>query len=58
MANEITIKGKLARKGERMTKGKGWRLAKVTGRKRVFKASLRYIMNVGSKRIAIFNVPK
>ena len=37
MATEITIKGRLARKGERMTKGKGWRLATVTGRKRVFK---------------------
>ena len=58
MASEITIKGKLARKGEKLTKGKGWRLAKVTGRKRVFKAILIHIMNFGNKRIAIFNVPK
>lgn len=58
MASEITIKGRQARKGERMTKGKGWRLATVTGRKRVFKGSLLYTMNFGNKRIAIFSVPK
>lgn len=58
MATEITIKGQAARRGERMTKGKGWRLAFVSGRKRVFKASLLHTMNFGNKRIAIFNVPK
>jgi hypothetical protein len=27
MASDITIKGEKAKKGERMTKGTGWRLA-------------------------------
>ena len=58
MANEIKIKGKKARVGERMTKGKGWRLAKVRGRKRVFVGALLYTMNFGGKRLAIFSVPK
>jgi len=58
MANEITIKGKKARKGERMTKGKGWRLAAVKGRKRIFVAALLDTYNFGKKRLAIFSVPK
>jgi hypothetical protein len=29
----ITIKGQKARRGERMTSGKGWRLVKVRGKK-------------------------
>jgi hypothetical protein len=35
MAGEISIKGKKAPKGEKMTKGTGWRLAATSGRKRV-----------------------
>lgn len=58
MASEITIKGKRAPRGEKMTKGKGWRLATVTGRKRVFVGTLLHTINMGSKRIAIFSVPK
>jgi hypothetical protein len=58
MASEITIKGKKPRKGEKMTKGTGWRLAVVRGRKRVFVATLLETINMGSKRIAIFSVPK
>lgn len=58
MATEIRIKGEKAKKGERMTKGKGWRLATVTGRKRVFVATLIQTVNFGQKRIAIFSVPK
>lgn len=58
MANELTILGKKAKRGERMTKGTGWRLATVRGRKRVFVATLLYTANFGSKRIAIFSVPK
>jgi hypothetical protein len=58
MAAEIRIKGQKARKGERMTKGTGWRLAIVKGRKRVFVGTLVHTMNFGSKRIAIFSVPK
>ena len=58
MASGITIKGQKARQGERMTKGKGWRLAIVKGRKRVFVATLLTTMNFGDKRLAIFSVPK
>ena len=58
MATEITIKGQEAQNGERMTKGKGWRLATVTGRRRVFKGGLLYTMNFGDKRIAMFSMPK
>ncbi len=58
MAAEITIKGKKARRGERMTKGTGWRLAKISGRKRVFVGTLLETINMGSRRIAIFSVPK
>lgn len=36
MAGGITIKGQKAKRGKRMTKGAGWRLATTTGRKRVF----------------------
>jgi hypothetical protein len=58
MAIEISIKGKKARRGERMTKGTGWRLAIVRGRKRVFVGTLIQTINIGTKRIAIFSVPK
>jgi hypothetical protein len=51
----ITIKGQKAKRGERMRSGKGWRLAK--GR-RVFVGTLLGTFNLGSKRIAIFSVPK
>jgi hypothetical protein len=57
-ASEITIRGKKPRRGEKMTKGTGWRLAKVSGRKRVFVGTLLETINMGSKRIAIFSVPK
>jgi len=58
MASEIIIKGQKAKKGERMTKGTGWRLATVKGRKRVFVGTLIETFNFGSKRLAIFSVPK
>ncbi len=58
MANEITIKGEKAKRGERMTKGSGWRLAATTGRKRIFAGSLLTTINMGNKRLAIFSVPK
>jgi hypothetical protein len=58
MAAGISIKGKRARRGERMTKGKGWRLAAVSGRKRVFVGTLLQTLNFGGKRLAIFSVPK
>lgn len=58
MAAEITIKGKKARKGERMTKGSGWRLATVKGTKRVFVGTLLWTFNSGHKRLAVFSVPK
>jgi hypothetical protein len=58
MAGEISIKGQKAKRGERMTKGKGWRLATVNRRKRVFVGTLLYTINMGNKRLAIFSVPK
>ena len=58
MASDIIIRGAKARKGERMTKGTGWRLATTKGRKRVFVARLIDTINVGATRIAIFRVPK
>ena len=58
MAGGISIKGQRARRGERMTKGKGWRLATVSGRKRVFVGTLLHTLNFGGKRLAIFSVPK
>ena len=58
MAAEIRIEGRKARKGERMTRGKGWRLATVRGRKRIFVGTLLHTLNFGSKRLAIFSVPK
>lgn len=58
MAVGITIKGKKAKRGKRMTKGAGWRLATTTGHKRVFSATLLSTLNFGKKRLAIFSVPK
>jgi len=61
MAAEIIIKGQPAKKGTRMTKAKGgggWRLAPVTGKIRIFPATLLTTFNFGDRRIAIFSVPK
>lgn len=58
MAGEITIRGDKAKKGERMTKGKGWRLATVKGSRWVFVGTLLETINMGNKRLAIFSVPK
>jgi hypothetical protein len=58
MANEITIKGRKAKRGERMTRGSGWRLATTKGEKRVFVGTLLETINRGKERIAIFSVPK
>jgi len=55
---DIIIKGKKAAKGEKMTKGTGWRLATSKGKKRVFVATLLETVNKGGIRIAIFSVPK
>lgn len=54
----LTFSGRKAKRGERMTKGKGWRLAVVKGDKRVFVGTLLETINLGDKRIAIFSVPK
>ena len=58
MPSEITVHGKKAKRGERMTKGTGWRLARVRGDKLVFVGTLLETINLGSKRLAIFSVPK
>jgi hypothetical protein len=54
----ITIEGEMAPKGTKMTKGKGWQLVATSGRKRVFVGTLLETINIGTKRIAIFSVPK
>lgn len=58
MANDVEIKGKKAKRGERMTKGLGWRLATTKGKRRVFVGTLLDTINIGRQRIAIFSVPK
>ena len=58
MAGEISISGTRAKRGERMTKGKGWRLVTVSGHKRVFVGTLLHTVNFGNRRLAIFSVPK
>lgn len=58
MAAGITIRGQKARKGERMTGNRGWKLAATRGRKRIFSATLIDTINWGKLRLAIFSVPK
>jgi hypothetical protein len=58
VANEINIIGQKAKRGERMTKGSGWRLATTKGKKRVFAGTLLETINRGKERLAIFSVPK
>jgi hypothetical protein len=58
MADQIQIMGKKAKRGDRMTKGKGWRLAVLKGDKRIFVGTLLETINMGEKRLAIFSVPK
>lgn len=58
MADQIQIMGKKAKRGDRMTKGKGWRLAVIKGDKRIFVGTLLETINMGNKRLAIFSVPK
>jgi hypothetical protein len=58
MAADVIVRGVKAKRGERMTKGNGWRLATTKGRKRVFVGTLIETINVGTKRLAIFSVPK
>lgn len=58
MAAGIVIKGQKAKRGKRMRPGNGWRLATVTGRKRVFVGTLLRIINLGRRRLAIFSVRK
>jgi hypothetical protein len=55
-AKDITIKGRKSKRGERMTSGRGYRL--VTKANRVFIGTLLDTINTGTKRIAIFSVPK
>lgn len=55
---KVIIQGTSAKAGERMTKGSGWRLATTKRKTRVFAATLRETINIGSVRLAIFTVPK
>jgi hypothetical protein len=58
MNREITIRGKRAKKGERMTGGTGWRLVTTRGSTRVFAGTLLKTFNHGKMRLAVFRVPK
>jgi len=58
MADQVQIMGEKAKRGDRMTKGKGWRLAVIKGDKRIFVGTLLETINMGNKRLAIFSVPK
>ena len=55
---KIVIQGKAAKRGERMTKGQGWRLATTKSSSRVFVGTLLHTINMGNARLAIFSVPK
>ena len=59
MAVNITFSGEKAKRGERMTKGKGW---ETCGDERAEARFCRYAsletINLGDKRLAIFSVPK
>ena len=50
-------KGKIAR-GKRLTKGSGYWIEDTKGKPRRFMGRLLSTHNLGSKRIAIFSVPK
>lgn len=49
---------KKTRRGKKMTKGAGWKLVATRGRNREFRGTLLKTFNFGSKRLAIFSVPK
>ena len=51
-------KTKRLRRGKKMTKGAGWKLVATVGRKREFKGTLLGTFNFGTRRLALFNVPK
>jgi hypothetical protein len=55
-ARVITINAKKAKRGERMTGGRGYRL--VTKGNKMFVGTLPRTINVGKFRLAIFSVPK
>ncbi len=58
LTRALNAQGVRAVKGERMTRGQGWRLVTTRGRKRVFVGTLLQTFNFGNRRIAIFSVPK
>lgn len=58
MPTDITIRGVKAKRGERLTRGSAWQLAATKGKKRILAATLLQTFNFGTKRIAIFSVPK
>jgi hypothetical protein len=55
-ARVITINAKKAKRGERMTGGRGYRL--VTKGNKMFVGTLPRTINVGKFRLAISSVPK
>jgi len=57
-AKKLTISGKQPAKGIRMRKDSKWTIAATDGKGRTFVATLITTINAGSKRLAIFSVPK
>lgn len=49
---------KKAKRGKRMTKGRGWKIEATKGKERSFKGTLLWSRNFGPARIAVFSVPK
>jgi hypothetical protein len=52
----VSIGGKNYRRGKKMVKGRGWRLLR--SKRVAFKGTLLDVYNIGSKRLALFSVPK
>jgi hypothetical protein len=54
--NDVIIRGKKAKRGERLRGGRGYQI--VTKGNRIFPGTLIKSVNAGKYRIAIFSVPK
>jgi hypothetical protein len=56
-SQEVNLPMTKTKRGKRMTRGM-WKLEPKTGRARGFTGSLMGTFNFGTRRIAVFNVPK
>ncbi len=55
MGRKTDVAGQRVKRGKNLSKGKGWRLVRPSG-KRALKASLLKTLNVGGEILAIFRV--